>query len=91
MCPRYIYGGLGFGENATGFDDVHILSLPSFQWIKVFPTGPVDEKDRYPHYDLSCSVVKNTQLLIIGGQFPKDPDVNNVRTYLHTPAPPCTH
>ncbi|QSZ31615.1 hypothetical protein DSL72_001182 [Monilinia vaccinii-corymbosi] len=26
----YLYGGAGFGANASGYDDIYILSLPSF-------------------------------------------------------------
>jgi hypothetical protein len=35
IWSSYLYGGYGFGE-APAFDDVYILSLPSFTWIKVF-------------------------------------------------------
>ncbi|KAA8897511.1 hypothetical protein FN846DRAFT_231777 [Sphaerosporella brunnea] len=70
----YIYGGMGFGANVTGYDDVYILSIPSFTWIQIFPAKGTtrEESEIRPHYDLSCSVVKNSQLVIIGGQFPKD-------------------
>lgn len=63
---RYLYGGLGFGPNATGFDDVYILSLPSFQWIKWWH-GSFPEK---PHHSLTCNIVNSGQMLIIGGSFP---------------------
>ncbi|KAK8115068.1 hypothetical protein PG999_007137 [Apiospora kogelbergensis] len=34
----YLYGGLGFDpDNSAGFDDVYILSLPSFTWLKMYP------------------------------------------------------
>jgi len=71
----YIYGGRGFGVNQTGFDDVYILTIPSFVWIQVFPAKGVyrPAKDAYPHYGLTCSVINGAQMLIIGGQFPKDP------------------
>jgi hypothetical protein len=56
------------------------LSIPSFTWIQIFPTKgiPRSEDEIRPHYDLSCSVIKGAQLLIIGGQFPKDPDATSV-------------
>lgn len=63
----YLYGGAGFAENATGFDDVYILTLPSFTWIKWYPTEPGPGS---PHNSLSCNVVDNAQMLIIGGTFP---------------------
>ena len=64
---RYLYGGLGFGTNATGFDDVYILSLPSFTWIKWWPTSPGTSN---PHNSLSCNVIDRGQMIIIGGKFP---------------------
>lgn len=63
----YLYGGAGFAENATGFDDVYILTLPSFTWIKWYPTEP---GPGYPHHSLTCNVIDNSQMLIIGGTFP---------------------
>lgn len=63
----YLYGGAGFAENATGFDDVYILTLPSFTWIKWYPTEP---GPGHPHHSLSCNVIDNAQMLIIGGDFP---------------------
>jgi hypothetical protein len=67
----YLYGGAGFGVNATGFDDVYILTMPSFQWIKWWPTVP---NTGHPHNSLSCNIVDNTQMLIIGGTFPEPGD-----------------
>lgn len=64
----YLYGGLGFGPNATGFDDVYILSLPSFNWIRWWESSDGGR----PHNSLSCNVVGNSQMLIIGGTFPLD-------------------
>ncbi len=63
---RYLYGGLGFGANYTGFDDVYILSLPSFQWIKWWQGSGAGN----PHNSLTCNVVNSGQMLIIGGTFP---------------------
>src|SRR2546423_846018 len=67
----YLYGGAGFDSNATGFDDVYILSMPSFQWIKWWPTVA---NTGHPHNSLSCNVVDNAQMLIIGGTFPAPGD-----------------
>lgn len=63
----YLYGGAGFGANASGFDDVYILSLPSFTWIQWWPTSPGVGK---PHHTLTCNVIDGAQMLIIGGTFP---------------------
>ncbi|KAJ8060016.1 hypothetical protein OCU04_011627 [Sclerotinia nivalis] len=65
----YLYGGAGFGANASGFDDVYILSLPSFTWIKWWENTPGDAR---PHNMLSCNVVDGAQMLIVGGSFPLD-------------------
>lgn len=62
----YLYGGLGFGANYSGFDDVYILSLPSFTWIKWWEGSGVGN----PHNSLTCNVVNSGQMLIIGGTFP---------------------
>ncbi|KAK7522297.1 hypothetical protein IWZ03DRAFT_114691 [Phyllosticta citriasiana] len=59
----YIYGGQGI-DNVTGYDDVYILTLPSFQWIKWFPTEPGVGN---PHGWSSCNVIDNSQMIIIGG------------------------
>ncbi|KAF2085940.1 hypothetical protein K490DRAFT_74814 [Saccharata proteae CBS 121410] len=71
----YLYGGLGVNNGSSNgssaFDDVYILSLPSFTWIKWYPTtsGPGS-----PHGILSCNVIDNSQMLIIGGWFPESQD-----------------
>ena len=72
--------GLGFGANSTGFDDVYILSIPTFTWVQVYPdkNKPRKKSEEYPHYDLTCTVIRNSQMLVIGGQFPKDLDAKNV-------------
>ena len=62
----YLYGGQGFGNNLTGFDDVYILSLPSFKWIKWWQGSGVGN----PHHSLTCNVVKSGQMFVIGGTFP---------------------
>ncbi|KAI9811507.1 MAG: hypothetical protein M1832_000882 [Thelocarpon impressellum] len=64
----YLYGGMGMEPNTVGFDDVYILSLPSFTWLKWYPTEPGTQA--YPHHSLSCNVINGAQMLIIGGSFP---------------------
>lgn len=53
----------------SGYDDVYILSMPSFTWIKMYPN---DTTNQYPHNSLSCNVIDGAQMLIIGGSFPND-------------------
>lgn len=62
----YIYGGFGFGENATGFDDVYILTLPTFEWIKWYPEAPGAGA---PHGLLTCNVIDHGQMMVMGGNF----------------------
>jgi hypothetical protein len=55
--------------DTAGFDDVYTLSIPSFQWVKMYPTdgnltGP------YVHHSLSCNVIDNAQMIVSGGTFP---------------------
>jgi hypothetical protein len=58
----YLYGGMGFGENTVGFDDVYILSMPSFQWVKWWQgSNPMK-----PHHSLTCNVINKGQMLVIG-------------------------
>ena len=70
--PSYLYGGLGFGNESAGFDDVYVLSLPSFTWIKMYPRPGGSVVQQYPHNMLSCNVIDKGQMLIIGGSFPLD-------------------
>jgi hypothetical protein len=71
----YLYGGLGIPgfPNAVGFDEVYVLSIPSFTWVKMFPLDREGTGD-YPHHSLSCNVVNNAQMIIIGGTFPLSTD-----------------
>ncbi|KAK4190088.1 autophagy-related protein 3 [Podospora australis] len=65
----YIYGGAGMEPDTSGFDDVYILTIPSFQWIKMYPDdGNVTGSN--PHHSLTCNVVDHGQMLILGGTFP---------------------
>jgi hypothetical protein len=64
----YIYGGYnGQNSSATPFDDVYILSLPSFTWIKAY-TG-ISRHGRSGH---QCFSVLPSHMLVIGGLY-KDP------------------
>ncbi|KAM0342387.1 hypothetical protein ACHAPU_009574 [Fusarium lateritium] len=64
----YIYGGAGFPP-AVGYDDIYILTIPSFQWIRgPYPTYR-NGTGAYPKSMMSCSVVDNAQMLVIGGTY----------------------
>lgn len=70
IAIRYLYGGYGFGE-ALAFNDVYILSLPSFTWIKAYPLdGNIQNPDPAGHGGCSANVINKDQMLVIGGWFP---------------------
>ncbi|KAK0630774.1 hypothetical protein B0T17DRAFT_590186 [Bombardia bombarda] len=69
----YLYGGASIPPSPSpGFDDVYILTIPSFQWIKLYPSpsGSNQTTGQYPHHSLTCNVISSAQMLIIGGTFP---------------------
>ncbi|KAF3906911.1 hypothetical protein AA313_de0202495 [Arthrobotrys entomopaga] len=59
----YVYGGIYWDtkHNATYLDDVWILTLPSFQWIKIYE----GESPRYGH---TCHIApEGRQMITVGG------------------------
>ncbi|KAJ6211791.1 hypothetical protein PSV09DRAFT_1159488 [Bipolaris maydis] len=58
----YLYGGVSVGDG-VGFGDVWILSLPSF-------TEEDGVGATFPHHSLTCDVIENSQMIIMGGSFP---------------------
>ncbi|KAH7236542.1 hypothetical protein BKA59DRAFT_503984 [Fusarium tricinctum] len=64
----YIYGGGGFPDSA-GYDDIYILTIPSFQWIR----GPYPTYKKgtgaFPKSMMSCNVIDDAQMLVIGGTY----------------------
>ncbi|KAE8378052.1 hypothetical protein BDV26DRAFT_262411 [Aspergillus bertholletiae] len=62
----YLYGGLG-APDGIGFDEIYILTLPSFKWIKWFPVSP---GVGYPKNSMSCTVIDGAQMLVMGGTLP---------------------
>ncbi|CAO2658822.1 Nn.00g065450.m01.CDS01 [Neocucurbitaria sp. VM-36] len=66
----YMYGGYGY-DDRPAFNDVYILSLPSFQWIKGYPLDGSDAvPDAAGHGACTANVVRRDQMLVIGGWFP---------------------
>jgi hypothetical protein len=63
---RYVYGGYGFGT--TAFDEIYILSLPSFKWIKAYPS--TGNTNQFGHGGCSANVINSDQMVVIGGWFP---------------------
>ncbi|CAF3455230.1 unnamed protein product [Fusarium graminearum] len=65
----YIFGGRGFPPHETGYDDIYILTIPSFQWIRGPYPGYENGTGTYPKSMMSCNVIDNTQMLVIGGSY----------------------
>ncbi|USP76833.1 hypothetical protein yc1106_04107 [Curvularia clavata] len=59
----YLYGGYNPITNAA-YDDVFVLTLPSFTWTNVWPLG---ESPRWGH---KCHVVGKRQMITVGGNTP---------------------
>lgn len=49
------------GENPKMFNDVYILSLPSFTWTRTYSPG---NSSRWGH---TCHITKNRQMIIVDG------------------------
>ncbi|KAK0703926.1 hypothetical protein B0T26DRAFT_744582 [Lasiosphaeria miniovina] len=65
----YIYGGAGFPPNTTGYDDIHILTIPSFQWIRGADSAGGNTSKPFPKSMMTCNVVNGGQMLVVGGAF----------------------
>ncbi|KAK2012912.1 cell wall anchored protein [Colletotrichum eremochloae] len=67
----YMYGGATAPSVlGGGYDDLYVLSIPTFTWIKMYPIGRNGTGD-YPHHSLSCNMIPGRgQMIISGGQFP---------------------
>ncbi|KAJ5733904.1 cell wall anchored protein [Penicillium malachiteum] len=53
----YLYGGKG---NSTVYDQMYILSIPSFEWVKLYEGSS-------PRYGHTCHLVAQSQMLTVGG------------------------
>jgi hypothetical protein len=56
----YLYGGWN-PMTKTGYDDVVILTLPSFTWTNVWPIG------QSPRWGHNCHVAGKRQMITVGG------------------------
>jgi hypothetical protein len=56
----YMYGGID-PITGTGYDDVLILTMPSFTWTNVWPLG---EAPRWGH---NCHIAGKRQMITVGG------------------------
>ncbi|KAK5131537.1 hypothetical protein LTR08_000864 [Meristemomyces frigidus] len=66
----YFFGGLPpYDEQGLGYGDVWILSIPSFTWTQWYPSS-------FEHHSLSCNVIDQSQMIIMGGYFPNSSNIN---------------
>ncbi|WYZ40617.1 hypothetical protein EsH8_IV_000958 [Colletotrichum jinshuiense] len=73
-----MYGGANIpGVLGGGYDDLYVLTIPTFTWVKMFPVGRNGSGD-YPHHSLTCNMVPGrAQMIISGGQFPLTQDCDS--------------
>lgn len=56
-----LYGGIDPTLHHDGYDDVYVLSIPSFIWTPIFTDGAS------PRWGHNCHVAGNRQMLTVGG------------------------
>ncbi|KAF2020818.1 hypothetical protein BU24DRAFT_8990 [Aaosphaeria arxii CBS 175.79] len=56
----YVYGGLD-PTSGIGYDDVHVLTIPSFQWTTIYNDGGS------PRFGHKCHIVGKRQMITVGG------------------------
>src|SRR5689334_17793592 len=75
-----MWGGLSATPpdvNVGAFNDLYILTLPSFIWLKVLPDHHGNATFKYGHYGASCNMVLgNSQMFVIGGTYPNQGDAD---------------
>lgn len=83
MGLSYLYGGVGEEEGSIGFDDIYVLSIPTFTWVRLYPPDRKGTGD-FPHHSLTCNVVNEAQMIVHGGFFPLTDECDDkVRWGLH--------
>ncbi|KAL9595678.1 MAG: hypothetical protein Q9179_004890 [Wetmoreana sp. 5 TL-2023] len=63
-----IYGGWNIHEQ-TAFEDVYVLAIPAFQWIKIDVPDNADTRlsGNAGRYQMSCALYGDRQLFSVGG------------------------
>ncbi len=59
-----MYGGQDAANAPTRFDEIWLLSLPSFTWIKVYSEYSGNALPRIAH---TCHLVGSRTMLLVGG------------------------
>lgn len=57
----FVYAGWDDADSSSAYDEVFVLSLPSFHWFKA------DYNSEHPRHGLTCEHVGGGQVLTIGG------------------------
>lgn len=73
----FMYAGWSgrLGVAAIPYDEVYILTLPAFYWIKV------DYPPQHPRIGLTCNAVGGSQILTIGGVDANSKHTTDTLTY----------
>jgi hypothetical protein len=75
---RYLYGGFGFPPNTpgyantSGYNDLYILTIPTFQWIRYGYPSDSNITGKHPKGITTYNIIENAQILVIGGQYTND-------------------
>ena len=62
----YIYAGWGFDDVEGVINDIYILTLPAFHWVKVYPIDKSDTNSRYTS-DHECQKLYEKHMVVYGG------------------------
>ncbi|RVD84105.1 uncharacterized protein DFL_005873 [Arthrobotrys flagrans] len=83
-----IYGGYKL-SNAAATNRVHVLTLPTFQWLDVTPSDQRLGDDRWGRQANKCVMWNDAQMIVLGGQIQGNNARNN--TPVNTGACNATH
>jgi hypothetical protein len=65
----WLYGGKSVDNPSEGVNDIFVLSMPSFIWVRIEPEGTALGQEQLRSH--TCHAV-GSQLVIVGGGWPKD-------------------
>ncbi|KAK6363443.1 hypothetical protein TWF730_000874 [Orbilia blumenaviensis] len=83
-----IYGGYKL-SNIAATNRVHVLTLPTFQWLDVTPVDQRLGDDRWGRQTCKCAMWNDAQMIVLGGQIQGNNARNN--TPVNTGACNATH
>ena len=74
-----IYGGWDIKVNQA-VEDIYVLSIPAFRWVKVEDTGNIERllsNQSVGRAGHTCALYKNRQMIVLGGDLHIDGTVQN--------------